>query len=95
MRDQHTLNRRVLGGIDKGDDTIERSCLGKGIAEVEVVVIRQSHTAKDDLVGLSAHRHGCHHLIVWLIRVSEEGDLLSRDEGIIEVDAGDTGCNQL
>ena len=86
MRDQYPLDGRVLGGIDKGDNTIECACLCKGIAEVEVVVIRQSHTAKDDLVGLSAHRHGCHHLIVGLIRVSKEGNLLSRHEGVIEVD---------
>ena len=62
---------------------------------MKVVVVGQAHAAEDDLVHVGAQGHVGHHLVVGLVRVGEEGDLLAGNQRVVEVDAGDTGRDQL
>ena len=77
IRNQQTLNRRSLRGIHETNDTIQYPGIVKQIFEIQVVIIRQSHSSQDDTVCLRSQRHVRHHLIVRLIRVGKERDLLT------------------
>ena len=37
------FNRRILGGIHKADDTVERTGIGEYVLEVEVVTVSYTH----------------------------------------------------
>ena len=95
VRDEQALHRRLLGRVDEGDDLVQGARRLEGVAEEEVVVVGQAHAAEDDLVDIGAQRDVRHDLVVRLVRVGEEGDLLAGDEGVVEVDAGDAGRDQL
>ena len=92
--DKQTLHGRVLGGVHEGHDTVEHAGVGEHVLEIEVVVVGQTHTTQDNLVGFGTQCHVCHHLVVRLVGVSEERNLLSGDEGVVQVDTCDTGSNQ-
>ena len=93
--DQQTLHGGVFGRIDKAHDTIQCARIAKGLLVVKVVIVRQTHTAKDDLVALGTESYECHHLVEGLVRVCKEWDLLSRHERVVEVDTSDTCGDQL
>ena len=95
VRHEQTLHRGILRGIDERNDAIERTGVFEHLLEVEEVVVRETHAAQDDLVGLGTQGHIGHHGVIGLIRVGEEGNLLARHDRIIEVDAGDTRGDQL
>ena len=95
IRYEQSLHSGILGGIDEGDDTVKCSCIGEGIAEEIVVIVGHTHTTQDNLVGLGTHGHHGHHLIEGLVGVGKEGDLLTRHQGIVQVDAGNTRGNEL
>ena len=40
IRNQQTLYRRILGGIHKADDTVERTGIGEYVLEVKVIIVR-------------------------------------------------------
>ena len=92
---EQPLHGRVLGRVDERDDAVERACVLEDLLEVEEVVVREAHAAQDDLVGLGTQRHVGHHGVVGLVGIGEEGNLLSRDDRIVEVDAGDARGDQL
>ena len=92
--DEQTLHSGVLGGIDEGDDAVQRAGIGEGVAEEEVVVIGHTHTSQDNLVGLGTQCHHGHHLVEGLVGVGKEGNLLSAHQGIVEVDTGNTCGNE-
>ena len=94
VRDQESLNRRVLGRVDERDDVVEHASVGEDVLEIEVVVVGQTHTAEDDLICLCTECYVSHHLVVRLIRVCEEWDLLSGNEGVVQVNTCDTGCDE-
>ena len=92
---EQTLHRRLLGRVDEGDDLVQGARGLEAVAEEEVVVVAQTHAAEDDLVHVGAQGHVGHDLVVRLVRVGEERDLLAGDQGVVEVDAGDAGRDQL
>ena len=92
---QQTLYWGVLGGVYERHDAVQYTCIREYILEVQIVIIGQSHTTQDDLVCLCAKCYVGHHLVVWLVRVSEEWNLLSRHQGVVEVDTCDTSSNEL
>ena len=94
IRNQQTLYRRILGGIHKADDTVERTGIGEYVLEVKVVIVRHTHTAKDNLVSLRTQSHIRHHLVERLVGVGKERNLLSGHQRIVQVDTCNTGCNQ-
>ena len=94
VRHEDALHGWVFGRIDEADDAVECTGIAEGVLEKEVVVVRHTHAAEDDLVRLGAQGHHGHHLIEWLIRVGEEGNLLPRHERIVQVDASDTRGDQ-
>ena len=94
VRYQESLNRRVLGRVDERDDVVEHAGVGEDVLEIEVVIVGQTHTAEDDLICLCAECHVCHHLVVRLIRIGEERNLLSGNEGVVQVNTCDTGCDE-
>ena len=93
--DKQTFHSRVFGRIDKRDDTIQSSSIGESVAEEVIVVIGHTHTTQDDLVSLGTHGHHSHYFVKGLVRVGKERNLLSADQGIVQVDTGNTGCNKL
>ena len=76
---------------------VDKITLGRleGMPEEQVIVVREAHSAEDDLVDVGADRHVGHDLVVGLVRIGEERNLLAGDDRIVEVDAGDAGRNQL
>ena len=95
IRNQKPLDWRVFGRVDETDDPVEGSGALERLAEEEVVIVRQTHTAEDDLVHIGSQGHIGHNLVVRLVRVGEERNLLSGHDRVVEVDAGDTGRNEL
>ena len=95
VRDQQALHWRLLGRVDEGDDLAQGTRRLEFVAEEEIVVVGQTHAAEDDLIYVGAQGYVGHHLVVRLVRIGEERNLLAGDEGIVEVDAGDAGRNQL
>ena len=95
VRHEQTLHRGILRGIDERNDAIERTGVFEHLLEVEEVVVRETHAAQDDLVGLGTQRHVGHHGVVGLVGVGEERDLLPRHDRIVQVDAGNTRGDQL
>ena len=91
---EEALNSGVFRRVDEGDDAVQRTGAGEGVAEEVVVVVGHTHAAQDDLVSLGTHGHQCHHFIERLVGVREEGDLLSGHQRVVEVDAGNAGSNQ-
>ena len=77
VRNQKPLDWRVFGRVDETDDPVEGSGALERLAEEEVVIVRQTHTAEDDLVHVGSQGHVGHHLVVRLVRVGEERNLLS------------------
>ena len=67
----------------------------EGVAEEQVVVVRQTHSAEDDLVHVGPERHIGHDLVIGLVGVGEEGNLLSGYDGVVQVDAGDSRRDDL
>ena len=63
--------------------------------EVEEVIVSKTHTTQDNLIGLCTECYVSHNGVVGLIRVSEEWNLLTRYDGIIEVDTCDTCSDKL
>ena len=49
----------------------------KFILKEKVIVVGQAHAAEDDLIDIGTQSHHAHHLVVWLVRVSEERNLLA------------------
>ena len=92
---EEALHSGVFRRVDEGDDAVQRTGAGEGVAEEVVVVVGHTHTAQDDFVGLGAHGHQRHHLVEGLVGVGEEGNLLSGHQRVVEVDAGNAGGNQL
>ena len=64
------------------------------MTEEKIVVVREAHSAQDDLVYIGPQGNVCHYLVVGLVGICEEGDLLARDQGVVKVDTGDTGGNE-
>ena len=95
VRYQQALHGGLLGGIDEADNLVQGTGILEHVLEIQVVIVRESHAAEDDLVHIGAEGHHGHDLVVGLVRVGEEGYFLSRYEGIVQVNAGDTGGNQL
>ena len=95
IRNQDTLHRGILRRIDEADDTIQRTGVAEGILEEEVIVVRHTHTTQDDLIRLGTQGHHRHHLVERLVRICEEGDLLTRHQCVVQVDTSDTGSDQL
>ena len=91
---EQSLHGRVLGGVDEGYDSVQRTCIGEGVAEEVIVIVGHTHTAQDDLVGLGAHGHHSHHLVEGLVGVGEEGDLLTGHQGVVQVDTCNTGGDE-
>ena len=91
---KESLNRRILCGVDERNDVVEHTCVGEHILEIEVIVVGKTHTAEDDLVGLCAQGYVCHHLVVGLVRVSEERYLLTRDKRVVQVDTRNTRSDE-
>ena len=79
------------GRIDEGRDAVELPGFLEEVPEIPVVVVGKAHAAQDDAVGLGFERHVRHDLVVGLVRVGEEGDLLARHQGVVQVDARDPG----
>ena len=94
IRNQQTFHRRIFSCIHEADDTVECACIGEYVFEVQVIVIRHTHTTEDNLVGFRTQGYIGHHLIEGLVRVCEKRDFLSGHQGIVQVDTCDTGCNQ-
>ena len=92
---QQTLYWWVLGGVNERHDTVQYTRVREHVLEVQIVVVGQSHTAQDNLICLSAERYVSHHLVVWLVWVSKEWNLLSRHQGIVQVDTCDTSSDEL
>ena len=92
---EQTLHGRILGRVDERHDAVERAGVLEDRLEVQKVVVRKTHAAQDDLVGLGAQGHVGHHGVVGLVGVGEEGDLLPRHDRIVQVDAGDARGDQL
>ena len=90
IRNEESLDGGVFGSVDETDDAVERAGVGEGIAEEVVVVVSHTHAAKNDLVALGTHCNQRHHLVERLVRVGEEGNLLTRHERVVEVDACNT-----
>ena len=88
-------NGRLLGGVHEGDYLVEGSCGFERVAEEQIVVVRQTHSAEDDLVHIGPQGHVGHHLVVGLVGVGEERNLLSGDYGVVEVDSGDSRRDDL
>ena len=95
VRHQEALHRGILGRVDEADDLVQGARGLEGVLEEEVVVVGQAHAAEDDLVHVGAEGHIGHHLVVGLVRVREERDLLAGHEGVVQVDAGDAGRDEL
>ena len=92
--DKQTLHRRVLSGVHEGHDTVKHAGVGEHVLEIEVVIVGQTHTAQDNLVCLCTQCHVRHHLVVRLVGVSEERNLLSGNEGVVQVNTCDTGSDE-
>ena len=90
VEDKKSLDGRVFGGVDEGDDAVERTGIGEGVAEEVIVIVGHSHAAQDNLVGLGTHSNECHHFVKRLVGVGEERNLLSRYKRIVEVNACNT-----
>ncbi len=95
VRHQEALHRGILRRIDEADDLVQRAGGLEGVPEEQVIVVGEAHAAEDDLVHVGAEGHIGHHLVVGLVRVREERDLLAGHEGIVQVDAGDAGRDEL
>ena len=65
------------------------------MAEEQIVVVAQSHAAQDNLVHVGAEGDVGHYLVVGLVRIGEEWNLLTGHQGVVEVDAGDAGGDEL
>ena len=65
------------------------------MTEIQVVIVGKSHTSKDNLVHIRPQGHLCHHVVVRLVRVGEERYLLAGHERVVEVDACNTGRDEL
>ena len=94
IRNQQTFHGGILGSIHKADDTVERTGIGEYILEVQVVVVRHTHTTEDNLISFRTQGYVGHHLVERLVGVCEERNLLSGHQRIVQVDTCDTGCNQ-
>ena len=93
--DEESLYRRVLGRVNERNDTVEHTCILEYVLEIEVVIVGHTHGAKDDLISFSTKCYVSHYLVVRLIRVSKERNLLTGNEGVVEVDACNTGSDKL
>ena len=91
---EQALHGRVLGGVDEGDDSVQRTCIGEGVAEEIVVIVGHTHTAQDNLVGLCTHGHHSHNLVERLVGVGKEGNLLTGYQGIVQVDTCNTSGDE-
>ena len=88
--DEEALHGRLLGCVHEGDYLVECACAFEGVAEEEIVVVAEAHTSEDDLIDVGTEGHVGHHAVVGLVRVGEERNLLPGNQGVVEVDAGDT-----
>ena len=91
---QQTFHRRILRRIHKADNTVECTGIGEYILEIQVVVIRHTHTTEDNLIRFGTQGHVCHYLVKRLVRVGKERNLLSGYQCIVQVDTGNTRCNK-
>ena len=94
IRNQQTFYRRIFRRIHEAHNTVESTSVGEYILKVEVVIVRHTHTAQNDLICFSTQCHVCHHLIERLVGVGEERNLLTGYQCVIQVDTGNTRCNQ-
>ena len=53
IRNQQTFYRRVFGRIHETHDTVERTGIREHILKIQVVIIRHTHTAEDNLIRFS------------------------------------------
>ena len=91
IRDEQALYRGLFGGVHERNDPVKRARVLELVAEEQIVVVRKAHASEDDLVHVCAESHISHNFVVRLVGVCEERDLLAGDEGVVEVDTGDTG----
>ncbi len=77
--------------MDEHDGPAHSPALLQRIAEVEIVVILQSHAAKDDQIDLGLHGDAGKQLVVWLAADTENRELLALDQRVEDVDHRNTG----
>ena len=94
IRNQQTFHRRILGRIHETHNTVKSTSIGEHILKVQVVVIRHTHTAQNNLICFSTQCHICHYLVERLVGVSKKWNLLTGHQRIIQVDTGNTCRNQ-
>ena len=94
IRDQDAFYGGVFRRIDETDNTIQRTGVAKRILKEEIIVIRHTHAAQDNLIGLGPQGYHCHYLVERLVGVGEERDLLPGHQRVVQVDTGNTRSNQ-
>ena len=75
--------------MDEHDRSAHSAALFEGIAEEEIVIILQTHTAEHDDVDLSLHGDTRQQLVIGLAGNGEDRQLLALHERIEHVDHGD------
>ena len=92
---EQAFNRWIFRGIDEGDDLIASACIDRRLPEIQVVVVGHPHTPKYDFVGIGPEGHFTQYAVIGLVRVCEEGYFLAGNDGIVEIDAGNAGGDEL
>ena len=95
VRHEHALHHGVGRGVDEHHGAREGAGGVKLVAEGEVVVVLQAHTAQDDHIDLGLEGDAGEELIIGLAGAGEDGELLALDEGVEDIDHRDAGAHHV
>ena len=83
-------DRWLLSGVHETND-LSNAPADRMRFEEQIVVIGKAHSSENDFVHVRSKSDIRHNFVIRLIRISEERNLLSRHDSVVQVDARNSG----